>query len=164
MTKLISKKLPSSKKRKTKTHLTEQIKTSVISLLIEGLSMRSIESKLKERNINISHETVRLIKNKNLTHIANVKKKNREELLKSDNDKYKEVVSGFLDVSRRAVKHITDAKLNESSGAALATIAGISIDKHTIATGGATERVEIKFKDRSAMVDYIKGSKKDNGK
>lgn len=149
-------------KRKTKTHLTEQIKTNIISLLIEGYSVREVTRRLKKNNTAIiSYQTVQNVKQKNLTHIDKVKKQNREDLLKSDNEKYKEVVSGFLDVSRRAIKHITDQKLKDSSGAALSTIAGISIDKHTVATGGVTDRTEVKFKNRSAMIGYIKGNGKD---
>jgi len=146
--------------RKTKTHLTELIKTNVISLLIEGLSLRQVTKRLKMNDINVSHHTVRNIKNNYKTHIDTIKKRNREIQLETDNEKYKKVVSGFLDVSRRAVAHISDKKLEQSTGVALSTIAGISYDKHNLATGGATERVEVKFKNRSSMVDYIKGKKK----
>lgn len=159
--KIKSKKNKSKKKtRKTKTHLTEAIITNVISLLIEGLSLRQVVIRLKLNDINISHETVRIIRDNNMTHIDNIKKRNREIQLETDNEKYKKVVSGFLDVSRRAVAHITDKKLKQSTGVALSTIAGISYDKHNLATGGATERVEVKFKDKSSMLDYIKGKKK----
>lgn len=149
-------------KRKTKTYLTEQIKTNVISLLIEGLSLRQVTKQLRLTGVNISYGTIKVLKDKNITHINKIKKENKEMLLETNNEKYKKVVEGFLDVSRRAVKHITDEKLNESSGAALATIAGISIDKHTIATGGVTERIDVRFKNKTSMLDYIKGKKKDD--
>lgn len=147
-------------KKKNKTHLTELITTNIISLLIEGLSLRQVMIRLKMNNINISYVTIHNVKHNNLTYINNIKKRNREIQLENDNEKYKKVVSGFLDVSRRAVAHISDKKLEQSTGVALSTIAGISIDKHTLATGGATERVEVKFKNRASMVDYIKGNKK----
>lgn len=131
------------------------MKVSVISYLIEGLSENQIVKNMKTDNIIISKSTVNNIYNQNKTDIINIKKENRKILLENDNEKYKSVVSGFLDVSRRALAHITDRKLKESSGAALATISGISVDKHTIATGGVTERVEVKFKNRSSMLEYI---------
>jgi len=146
-------------KKKIKTHIDEKTKTLVISLLIQGLSLRHVSQKLTEANIKLTHEAIRHIKIKNLAHIDKVKKENREIMLETDNEKYKKVVSGFLDVTRRAVNHITDKKLEESSGAALATIAGIMTDKHALASGGPTDRVEIKFKSKGDMLDYIRKRK-----
>ena len=84
--------------------------------------------------------------------------------MKTQEEEYSEVIGGFLHTSRRAIEHITDDKLKESSAAQLAMVSGITIDKFHVATGGASEVVQVKFTDRASMLDYIRGNNNNTSK
>jgi len=132
----------------------EAVKSEAISLLIEGLSERDIALRL-----NISNATVNNIHKANITDISNNKKEIKETSLKSNQSKLTNIANKMIDIAGECQTNITNKKLKDCSAPQIATTLGIVIDKYNILTGNATQVMEVKFKDRNSMVDFIKGNK-----
>jgi len=141
-----------SKKRKKRTTINQQIETKAIIMLIEGYSLRQIGLKL-----NVQWSVIKRIADKNKTQIEEKKKENREKTIETQSEKYREFLNGCLDVARRGIKHITDAKLAEGSAPQIATTVGICVDKFNLGVGNPTEILEVKLKTRSDMLSFITG-------
>ena len=146
------------KNAKGKNIFTVKQLTLILTYLIQGLGTNHILAQAKQLEMPLHHKTLKEVENSNRQFIEYHKNELQKKLIYNQESKYKDTIKKFLITSNRALDKITDKKLDESSASALATVAGISIDKFSVATGGASEVVHVKFPDRQAMIDYIKGN------
>lgn len=139
-----------------RTKLKEITKTRAIDMLVKGFSMQKIANKLK-----ISSVTVFNIKNENLAQINELKKQNKDAILQSESEKYRQFVQDCLDKARQTIPYITDDKLKLCSAPQLATTAAIMVDKYNIGVGNATGIIHHTHTaaTRDDIIAQIKGAK-----
>jgi hypothetical protein len=143
-----------NKKRKKRVTPDQKLITSAIVMLIQGKSLRYIAMKL-----GVQWGAIKRIADKYKAQIEEKKKENREKIIETQGEKYKNFLEGCLDVARRGIEHITDEKLKQGSAPQIATTVGICVDKFNVGMGNPTEILEVKLKTRADMLGYITGQK-----
>jgi hypothetical protein len=129
--------------------LTEKQKIIIIKALAEGASQEEAAKRAK-----CSQQTVSEIKSLGVES-GFIKKEVREAIKNEIIDEQKEVIKEFDRIIRQGLSAITPEAMAKQSASANAMVIGTIFDKKQLATGGATENVNLTGGEKSKLVEII---------
>lgn len=116
-----------------------------------GIPTYHIAAELK-----MNDKTVQKYQRLRLKDIDEAKKEIEKKMKKDMKKELKKLSFDIFDLIKRTYNTIDQQKLNNSSAAQLTTMFGILVDKYNILMGNPTENIDVTFKNKQEMLNYLK--------
>jgi len=136
-------------------HLDTADEAKIIRLAAEGMPNNQIA-----KVIGVSVPTIQKCFHKNVAQIGKMKKDILDKAMagqaKATANQMVEVCQNLRKVVLECSRLMTSDKIDKGSAPQIATTLGICVDKLQLLIGEPTDRVNVRFTDKQAMLDYIK--------
>jgi hypothetical protein len=134
------------------------IKTLIISMLIENLSVSDIIRNLHRKGFACCRNTVERVARESKPLILEKQKEVVDSVVQSETEQYKTYVHNLLKIiGICSQKLVEPSRIESANPLQIATILGICTDKFNLANGLSTDNINVQYKDKQAMLDFIKG-------